>query len=241
MGRFINADSYASTGQGILGNNMFAYCQNNPVSFSDPSGKFLVSAILIGMAVGAIAGGVIGGVISYNSAIEAGAKDTELLLETLIGAAKGMAIGGIAGSAIGMSGGLVVAYGATSVAGTAAITFASTATATAVEVATLQFRKSRAEGMSSWKSASNCIDALIGNGIKVIKPAFTKTATTSACYLLADISQHKVIPLGFSEYLRGKGGALAYGFSAVSVGCALYAMVCNDPIGWASDRGIDLV
>ena len=32
MGRFINADAYASTGQGILGNNMFAYCLNNPIS-----------------------------------------------------------------------------------------------------------------------------------------------------------------------------------------------------------------
>ena len=31
VGRFINADSLVSTGQGILGNNMFAYCLNNPV------------------------------------------------------------------------------------------------------------------------------------------------------------------------------------------------------------------
>ena len=38
MGRFINADSYASTGQGILGNNMFAYCGNNPVIHGDPTG-----------------------------------------------------------------------------------------------------------------------------------------------------------------------------------------------------------
>ena len=38
LGRFINADSYASTGQGILGNNMFAYCQNSPVNYSDSSG-----------------------------------------------------------------------------------------------------------------------------------------------------------------------------------------------------------
>ena len=28
-GRFINADGYVSTGQGILGNNMYAYCANN--------------------------------------------------------------------------------------------------------------------------------------------------------------------------------------------------------------------
>ena len=38
LGRFINADAYASTGQGILGNNMFAYCLNNSVIFSDHSG-----------------------------------------------------------------------------------------------------------------------------------------------------------------------------------------------------------
>ena len=39
-GRFINADGYASTGQGIIGNNMFAYCGNNPVKHLDPQGTF---------------------------------------------------------------------------------------------------------------------------------------------------------------------------------------------------------
>jgi len=38
IGRFINADGLVSTGQGVLGNNMFAYCENNWVNFSDPSG-----------------------------------------------------------------------------------------------------------------------------------------------------------------------------------------------------------
>jgi len=38
MGRFINADSYASTGQGVLGNNMFAYCLNNPANYYDDNG-----------------------------------------------------------------------------------------------------------------------------------------------------------------------------------------------------------
>ena len=37
--RFINADSYVSTGQGILGHNMFAYCNNNPVMYVDPTGE----------------------------------------------------------------------------------------------------------------------------------------------------------------------------------------------------------
>ena len=39
MGRFINADGYATTGQGLLGNNMFAYCNSNPVNSSDPTGR----------------------------------------------------------------------------------------------------------------------------------------------------------------------------------------------------------
>lgn len=38
-GRFINADNYPSTGQGLLGNNMFAYCNNNPVSRMDTNGE----------------------------------------------------------------------------------------------------------------------------------------------------------------------------------------------------------
>ena len=39
VGRFLNADGYTTTGQGILGNNMFAYCNNNPVMLSDPFGN----------------------------------------------------------------------------------------------------------------------------------------------------------------------------------------------------------
>ncbi len=40
VGRFLNGDAYMSTGQGILGNNMFAYCQNNPVLYADHAGFF---------------------------------------------------------------------------------------------------------------------------------------------------------------------------------------------------------
>ena len=37
-GRFLNADGYISTGSGILGYNMYAYCNNNPVMYVDPDG-----------------------------------------------------------------------------------------------------------------------------------------------------------------------------------------------------------
>ena len=40
--RFINADVYISTGYGIIGNNMFAYCNNIPTCYSDPQGTDLM-------------------------------------------------------------------------------------------------------------------------------------------------------------------------------------------------------
>ena len=38
--RFINADTFVSTGQGMLGNNMFIYCGNNPIAYIDHTGMF---------------------------------------------------------------------------------------------------------------------------------------------------------------------------------------------------------
>ena len=44
IGRFINADSFATTNiVGLLSGNMFAYCENNPVCKTDISGKATVS------------------------------------------------------------------------------------------------------------------------------------------------------------------------------------------------------
>lgn len=43
IGRFLNADVYVSTGQGLPGYNMFAYCLNDPVSHKDDQGTDTVS------------------------------------------------------------------------------------------------------------------------------------------------------------------------------------------------------
>ena len=37
-GRFISADAFADTGQGVIATNMYAYCLNNPVNLVDPTG-----------------------------------------------------------------------------------------------------------------------------------------------------------------------------------------------------------
>ena len=40
--RFISADVYMTTGQGVLGGNMFAYCLNNPVNMTDSNGEIAI-------------------------------------------------------------------------------------------------------------------------------------------------------------------------------------------------------
>ena len=52
VGRFINADGQLNTG--VLGYNMFAYCENNPVMLDDPTGEFIFA--MIGAAVGYVTG-----------------------------------------------------------------------------------------------------------------------------------------------------------------------------------------
>jgi len=50
IGRFINWDSWVATGQGLLGNNMFAYCGNNPVMRVDPTGQCgIIIPVIIGI------------------------------------------------------------------------------------------------------------------------------------------------------------------------------------------------
>lgn len=63
--RFINADSQLNTVAGVLGYNLFAYCNNNPVKLTDPDGQFPFLAITA--AIGAVAGAVIGGVRATKS------------------------------------------------------------------------------------------------------------------------------------------------------------------------------
>ena len=115
--RFVNGDAYASTGTGILGFNMFAYCNNNPVNMADTTGElpfFLVTA-----AIGAVAGAIIGGVVAAKSGGNVWA-----------GIGIGAAAGGLAGAGLGATAGVVLASSAT--ASTAAVVSGAGMVVTAV-------------------------------------------------------------------------------------------------------------
>ena len=73
VGRFLNADGLVSTGQGLLGSNMFAYCGNNPTMFVDPWGDFPWFAIIV-LAVLTIGGATYGAL--YEGKLMDNSKNT---------------------------------------------------------------------------------------------------------------------------------------------------------------------
>ncbi len=146
-GRWISPEPnvYSSafdSGSGLIGYNVYASCANNPVNFYDPSGEFILTALIVGIVAGAVIGGAIGGTVAYNYAKSSGLECSDLLLTTAEGVGKGALIGGAAGGlVVGATGGVVAAYGASSVAGTAMITSTATIAAKAYEVSALQEKK----------------------------------------------------------------------------------------------------
>lgn len=96
--RFINADVYAATGQDFIGNNMFAYCGNNPVNAKDPQGTLAIGAFVGSVVGGAIAGAVIS-TVSYT--VLSGLSGESITKEGVIDAALSGAASGALGGAIG--------------------------------------------------------------------------------------------------------------------------------------------
>ncbi len=246
IGRWISPEPnvYAGafdSGSGFVGYNVYAYCANNPVNFSDPTGEFILTALIVGGVALAGVGGAIAGTVAYNSAKSSGLEGSDLFWATAGGVGKGALIGGVAGGLVSAAGGVVVAYGATSVAGTAMITATATITAKATEVTALQAKKSTNDGDNGWQIANDCIDSIFGNGGKIISPALTKAGTTSATYVATDLIKHKVVPLGFNTFLHSTGGkVLPYGFAAYAWGHTSYSIFCTDPIARANQRGYGL-
>ena len=97
IGRFINADAFVTTDiNGVLSANMFAYCENNPVMRSDPTGEW------VHIAVGAVIGAISSVATSYLSSKATG-RDYSLL-DAVLDAVSGAASGALAATGVGVLG-----------------------------------------------------------------------------------------------------------------------------------------
>ena len=96
IGRFVCADSQLNVENNLLGCNLFAYCNNNPMQYSDPDGH--LPFLLITAAIGALVGAVVGGVVA--------AKKGKNIWK---GALKGAGIGGLVGIGAGAAAGIMFA------------------------------------------------------------------------------------------------------------------------------------
>ena len=117
LGRWINPEPniYLGAfdgGTGLIGQNVYAYCANNPLVFSDHTGEFVISTLLICAAVGAVGGGTIGGIAGNAYANSKGYTGWEKTKSILTG----IGLGGLAGGALGYFAAPAVAS-ATGVAG----------------------------------------------------------------------------------------------------------------------------
>ena len=109
VGRFINADAFASTDiSSPLSTNMFAYCENNPVANLDSDGESPTLAI---MAIG----GLVGAGINFVSSIisQKQMNGAVNLKSAAVAAATGFVSGAISASPLGRVG-QIIAGGVTS-------------------------------------------------------------------------------------------------------------------------------
>ena len=252
-GRFLNADGYVNANGDLVGFNMYAYCSNNPVMYTDPTGESVIlTAILIGCAVGAVVGGIIGGTIAYNSAKESGAEGEDLFWATAAGVGTGALIGGIAGGLIGATGGVLgtVASASTlggtlTVAGSTMLVSTATLGLKATEIAALQWRESTMNGKSHWQAANDCMNSIYGNGLAIMSYGVKKTGTTTAGYASAAfVSAHHTksaaYSLSITSYLSScspLGATLSYLSLAPTVYNTANAFFCDDPCATAQKRG----
>ena len=73
VGRFLSPDVILGANGGLQGYNLFAYCNNNPVMFADPSGNFAIfGGLVLGKAAAAVAGAVATVFVTLGSVILSG-------------------------------------------------------------------------------------------------------------------------------------------------------------------------
>ena len=109
--RFISPDDTAYLdSESVNGLNLYCYCNNDPVNYADPSGKFAITSFLIGLGIAAAIGAGVG-VASYaaGQVIDYAFTGTwEWSWGDMLNTAVGSAVGGMAVYLLGPNAGLAL-------------------------------------------------------------------------------------------------------------------------------------
>ena len=222
-GRFISADGQLN--EGVLGYNMFAYCENNPVNMSDESGHWpkwstvlkataiAVTAVAVvaavAVTVSTFGAGSVAGVAVISCALSISARATEV---SVLQAKKSKGTGGKSSSSSG--GG---SSGSNANAG--------------------------GKNKSGGQVATDVIDAVFDNGAKILMPSATKAGTTTAAFAKDAFFNNPVSKSNFKSNIKSffagsakpLGMVTAYGFAAYAWVETTISIFSDDP----AQRGVD--
>ena len=108
LGRFLAPDPYVQAPSMSMNFNRYAYCMNNPLKYTDPTGEFCIgAAIFIGGFINFAIQGITGNINSFGDCVKAWTIGG---LSGLTGAAAGAAVAGALGAATSV--GSAIGYGA---------------------------------------------------------------------------------------------------------------------------------
>ena len=161
---------------------------------------------------------------------------------------KAIAVAVVATAVVAATVATVATFGAASVAGVAAITATATFAARTTEVAVLQAKKSKKEGKSKKKIATNIVESIYDNGKKIIgmTPATKLTGIASIHVASEQVVKPFTGRIRFSvksikQTLKMTGGKIfAVGFVAYNLGHTIYSIFCKAPVKRAKQRGYTL-
>ena len=153
--RFISPDSIEYLDpESINGLNLYCYCKNNPMMYTDPDGHFVINTLLLIAAGIIISGAIEGGVAAAMTGGNVG--------DVLTGVVKGAANGVVLSLGIGLTiGGICVGWNTR--IGSIMTTYGISITANMLEVAITQSKKSFSNGKYSWNRKNDVTNAMFAN------------------------------------------------------------------------------
>ncbi len=239
--RFISPDDTAyidpETPNGL---NLYCYCNNDPINYSDPSGHFAISlAFLIGsIAIGAVVGATMSGVTAYNQ----GESGWDLAWDIVGGGILGATVG--AAIALGGAAGLASTGAQIAVQAGAAALNVSMGTALGISIGGMAFA-------SATKYSLDCIDSerqwnMGGYLVEATQGAIQGVATFGIAYLGGKAGLFNKIGKfnGWYDFYIGYGGMnnlkmISY-ISNLIIGPSLSKMLFISGIGagirWIIDK-----